>query len=184
MILTVSKMLRIQTKLFIRATLRPLNSLLDPANLLKGLPSVKYKFLLELHMLKFTQFQMCLKHQWNDNKTAMWHCNDWVPMSDIEVVQQPRPKTHLRWRSFRTRSQRSKGLQKIKEDYRGLLARSVVKQGGKTSCWSPQPRIAPKSTFWKIQKCHTNVWVQTCLWAYLVNFWQPFSKAKFYDKVL
>ena len=42
MIITVSKMLWIQTKFSIRATLTPLNSFLDPLNILKGLASVIY----------------------------------------------------------------------------------------------------------------------------------------------
>ena len=41
-IITVSKTLWIKTIIFIRATLRPMNSLLDYLNILKGHPSVIY----------------------------------------------------------------------------------------------------------------------------------------------
>ena len=130
MIITVSKMLWIKSKLFIRANSRPLNSFLDHLNLLKGLRSVIYNFLLELDTLQFIQFQTCLKHQWNEKKTPMWQCNVWFPTSNIEVVRQPRPRNLHKVAII---SYQVPGEQRITKDYRGLLARPVVEQGWKKS---------------------------------------------------
>ena len=45
-----------------------------------------------------------------DNVT-MWQRDDWVPMSNIDLVRRPCPETLTRWWSFYTRSQGSRGLQ-------------------------------------------------------------------------
>ena len=114
---------------------------------------------------------MFLKHQWNDKKTPMWQCNTGVPTSDREVVQQPWPRNPHKVAII---LYQVPGEQRITEDYRGLLAGQDVKQGGKESCWFWQPRHAPTVDFMENKKNHTNVWVNTCSQAHLVDFWQRF----------
>ena len=56
------------------------------------------------------------------------------------------------------------------EDYKGLLARPLAKKGGKNSCLSLRPLIAPTVNFLGNQKFHTNVWVQAYPWVWSLDF--------------
>ena len=45
--------------------------------------------------VEHSEFETCLKHQWNYKETPMWLCIDWVPTSNIDLVRQPRSRNPL-----------------------------------------------------------------------------------------
>ena len=93
---------------------------------------------------------------------------DWVPTSNIEEVQQPRPRNNY-----------------FVPGPRG--AKRITSQASRQAGWEEKQLISasaeslPSHLIGKRRrkKQHTNVWVQTCPQAYLVQFCQRFFIVKF-----
>ena len=97
----------------------------------------------------------------------------------VKKSDSPGLKTHIGWRSFCTRSQGRRGLQRIK----GITSQASCQAG-----WQDKLLIsvwhAPTVNFLENKKFHKNVWFNTYSQAYLVHFCQRFFIVlKKYQKV-